>query len=155
VKAAANGDMLGVMVFALFLGIGLSLTKTAAGDPAAGSARRALRRVDAADRDRHPARPVRVAALLFNLTAQIGSDALTLLARYVGVVVLALAIHQFIVYGTLVKLLGGMSPRAFFTGIEDAMLMAFSTASSNASLPTALKVAEEKLKLPRTSAGSC
>jgi dicarboxylate/amino acid:cation (Na+ or H+) symporter, DAACS family len=148
VKAAANGDMLGVMFFALFLGIGLSLTKT-----------EAARRLQEALEGLYDVSmrligiviqlaPYAVAALLFNLTAQIGTDALTLLARYVGVVVLALAIHQFVVYGALVKLLGGMSPRAFFSGIEDAMLMAFSTASSNASLPTALKVAEEKLKLP-------
>ena len=148
VKAAANGDMLGVMFFALFLGIGLSLTRT-----------EAARRLQEALEGLYDVSmrligiviqiaPYAVAALLFNLTAQIGTDALTLLARYVGVVVLALAIHQFIVYGALVKLLGGMSPRAFFSGIEDAMLMAFSTASSNASLPTALKVAEEKLKLP-------
>jgi DAACS family dicarboxylate/amino acid:cation (Na+ or H+) symporter len=41
-----------------------------------------------------------------------------------------------------------MSPRAFFRGVEEAMLTAFSTASSNATLPTALKVAEENLKLP-------
>ena len=89
-----------------------------------------------------------VAALLFNMTAQLGFDAVTLLARYVGVVVLALAIHQFVVYGLLVRVLGGMSPRAFFRGIEEAMLTAFSTASSNATLPTALRVAEERLKLP-------
>jgi len=148
VRAAANGDMLGVMFFALFLGIGLSLTKTEAARKLQGALEGlydvSMRLIGIVIR----LAPYAVAALLFNLTAQIGTDALTLLARYVGVVVLALAIHQFVVYGTLVKLLGGMSPRAFFTAIEDAMLMAFSTASSNASLPTALKVAEEKLKLP-------
>jgi DAACS family dicarboxylate/amino acid:cation (Na+ or H+) symporter len=41
-----------------------------------------------------------------------------------------------------------MSPLFFFRGIEAAMITAFSTASSNATLPTALKVAEENLKLP-------
>jgi DAACS family dicarboxylate/amino acid:cation (Na+ or H+) symporter len=82
------------------------------------------------------------------MTSQLGFDALSLLGRYVGVVVLALAIHQFAVYGFLVRVLGGMSPRAFFRGIDEAMLTAFSTASSNATLPTALRVAEERLKLP-------
>jgi DAACS family dicarboxylate/amino acid:cation (Na+ or H+) symporter len=148
VKAAANGDMLGVMVFALFLGIGLSLTKTDAArrleEALQGLYDVSMRLIGIVIR----IAPVAVAALLFNLTAQIGTDALTLLARYVGVVVLALAIHQFVVYGILVKVLGGMSPRAFFSGVEDAMLMAFSTASSNATLPTALKVAEDKLRLP-------
>jgi DAACS family dicarboxylate/amino acid:cation (Na+ or H+) symporter len=148
VKAAANGDMLGVMVFALFLGIGLSLTRTEAArrlqDALEGLYDVSMRLIGIVIE----LAPYAVAALLFNLTATIGADALALLARYVGVVVLALAIHQFVVYGALVKVLGGMSPRVFFAGIEDAMLMAFSTASSNATLPTALKVAEEKLKLP-------
>jgi DAACS family dicarboxylate/amino acid:cation (Na+ or H+) symporter len=92
--------------------------------------------------------PVGVAALLFTLTAQLGYEILVYLARYVAVVLLALALHQFVVYSLAVRLLGGMSPIAFFRGISEAMLTAFSTASSNATLPTALKVAEENLWLP-------
>ncbi|HBL28497.1 MAG TPA: dicarboxylate/amino acid:cation symporter, partial [Acidobacteria bacterium] len=92
--------------------------------------------------------PVGVFALLFNLTAQLGYEILQQLLLYVGVVLLALAIHQFVVYALAVKFLGGMSPRAFFKGIEEAMITAFSTSSSNATLPTALRVAEEKLHLP-------
>ncbi len=71
------------------------------------------------------------------------------LASYVLVVLLALLIHQFIVYSLVVRVLGGMSPRRFFRGVQTAMLTAFSTASSNATLPTALRVAEEELRLPR------
>ena len=148
VKAAANGDMLAVMVFALFLGIGVTLTRTDAArrleETLQGVYDVSMRLIDLVIQ----VAPIAVAALLFNMTAQLGFDAVTLLARYVGVVVLALAIHQFVVYGLLVRLLGGMSPRAFFRGIEEAMLTAFSTASSNATLPTALRVAEEQLKLP-------
>jgi DAACS family dicarboxylate/amino acid:cation (Na+ or H+) symporter len=70
------------------------------------------------------------------------------LARYVLVVLLALLIHQFVVYSLPVRFLGGMSPLRFFKSIEEAMVTAFSTASSNATLPTALKVAEENLELP-------
>jgi DAACS family dicarboxylate/amino acid:cation (Na+ or H+) symporter len=47
-----------------------------------------------------------------------------------------------------VKFFGGMSPRRFFSGVQDAMITTFSTASSNATLPTALRVAETKLNLP-------
>jgi DAACS family dicarboxylate/amino acid:cation (Na+ or H+) symporter len=148
VKAAAAGDMLGVMVFALFLGIGLSLTRTEAArrleEALQGLYDVSMRLIGIVIR----LAPYAVAALLFNLTAQIGFDALTLLARYVAVVVIALAIHQFVVYAALVKTLGGMSPRAFYSGIQEAMLTAFSTASSNATLPTALEVAEKRLKLP-------
>ena len=64
------------------------------------------------------------------------------------VVFFALAIHQVVVYSLAVRLFGGMSPIRFWKGIEEAMITAFSTASSNATLPTALRVAEEKLHLP-------
>jgi DAACS family dicarboxylate/amino acid:cation (Na+ or H+) symporter len=94
--------------------------------------------------------PVGVAALLFTLTAQIGYEVLWQLARYVGVVLLALALQQFVVYALTVRFLGGRTPRAFYSAIEPAMITAFSTASSNATLPTALRVAEENLALPRS-----
>jgi len=90
-----------------------------------------------------------VACLVFNLAAAFGWDLLTKLAGYVGVALLAMSIHFFIVYSLSVRWLGGMSPIAFFRGSQEAIVMAFSTASSNATLPTALKVADEELKLPR------
>jgi DAACS family dicarboxylate/amino acid:cation (Na+ or H+) symporter len=64
------------------------------------------------------------------------------------VVVLGLALQQFVVYSISVAWLGGMSPMRFFGAIREAMLTAFSTASSNATLPTSLMVAERHLKLP-------
>jgi DAACS family dicarboxylate/amino acid:cation (Na+ or H+) symporter len=93
--------------------------------------------------------PYGVAALLFSLTATLGFEVLLSLAKYVGVVLLALGLHQFGVYSLAVKFLGGMSPLRFFKGIQEAMITAFSTASSNASLPTTLKVADENLRLPK------
>ncbi len=148
IRAAADGDMLGWMFFALMIGIGLSVART-----------EAARRFEEAIQGLYDVTmrligmvialaPVGVAALLFSLTAELGVEILVLLARYVGVVVLALAIHQFVVYSLAVRFLGGMSPRRFFRDVQEAMLTAFSTASSNATLPTALKVAEEKLELP-------
>jgi DAACS family dicarboxylate/amino acid:cation (Na+ or H+) symporter len=89
-----------------------------------------------------------VAALLFTLTAQLGYAILWQLGRYVAVVVLGLALHQFVVYSLAVSALGRMSPWRFFRAIESAMIVAFSTASSNATLPTALRVGEERLRLP-------
>jgi dicarboxylate/amino acid:cation (Na+ or H+) symporter, DAACS family len=149
IEAMANGDMLAVMVFSLFLGIGLALTRT---EPA--------RRFEAALEGLYEVvmklldlvirvAPIGVFCLIFTLTARLGYDVLFQLGAYVGVVLLALAIQQFVVYSISVSWLGGMSPMRFFGGIRPAMLTAFSTASSNATLPTALLVAEENLKLPR------
>ena len=148
VKAAATGDMLAVMFFALMIGVGLCLTRTAAA-PRFAEALQGL--YDVTMRLIHVViafAPIGVGALLFTLTAQLGHEILVQLARYVGVVLLALAIHQFVVYSLAVRVLGGMSPARFFKGIQEAMVTAFSTASSNATLPTALRVAEENLKLP-------
>ncbi len=148
IKSAAEGDMLGLMFFSLLFGIALAIVRTE------GSAR--LQEAIQGIYDVTmwligwviSLAPFGVAALLFTLTAELGYEILQQLAFYVGVVVLALAIHQFVVYSLAVRLLGGMSPLFFFRGIEAAMITAFSTASSNATLPTALKVAEENLRLP-------
>jgi DAACS family dicarboxylate/amino acid:cation (Na+ or H+) symporter len=147
-KSAAEGDMLGVMFFSLMIGIGLALTPNPATarfqEAVEGLYEITMRLIDMVI----ALAPVGVAALLFNLTAELGYEILRQLALYVGVVVLALAIHQFVVYSLAVRLFGGMSPIFFFRGVEEAMITAFSTASSNATLPTAIKVAEENLHLP-------
>ena len=86
---------------------------------------------------------------MFTLTARLGVGVLWQLGGYVGAVVLALAIHQFVVYSASVAWLGNMNPLRFFHAVRPAMVTAFSTASSNATLPTSLAVAEEELRLPR------
>jgi Na+/H+-dicarboxylate symporter len=148
VKAMADGDMLAVMVFALFLGIGLVLTRsdaTRAFEHALqGLYDVTMRLLGLVIR----LAPVGVACLLFTLTARLGYDILIQLGWYVLVVVLALAIQQFVVYSASVAWLGGMSPAFFFRAVRPAVVTAFSTASSNATLPTALQVAEENLHLP-------
>ena len=63
-------------------------------------------------------------------------------------VLLALGIQMFIVFPILLVTLGRKNPITFFRETQEASLMAFSTASSNATLPTALRVADERLKLP-------
>jgi DAACS family dicarboxylate/amino acid:cation (Na+ or H+) symporter len=93
--------------------------------------------------------PYAVAALLFTLTAKLGYDVLVQLARFVFTVTLALAIHFFVVFPLLLKFVGRMSPIAFFKRAEPAILTAFSTSSSSATLPTTLQVAEERLGVPR------
>jgi Na+/H+-dicarboxylate symporter len=148
VQAAAEGDFLAIMFFSLMIGLGAALVRTPATqrflEAVEGLLDVSMRLIDLVI----AFAPLGVAALLFNLTAQLGYEVLGQLARYVGVVLLALAIHQFIVYSLAVRFLGGMSPLAFFRGIQEAMITAFSTSSSNATLPTALRVAEEDLRLP-------
>ena len=92
--------------------------------------------------------PYAAFCFMFNLAALFGWDLLARLGAYVGVVLLALSLHMFGVYSLALRFLGGVSPLRFFRAIQEAMVMAFSTASSNATLPTALHVAETELHLP-------
>ncbi|MBI4880201.1 MAG: dicarboxylate/amino acid:cation symporter [Planctomycetes bacterium] len=148
VRAAATGDMLAVMFFSLMIGIGLLLTRTDAARRLEEALQglfdvglRLIRMVIAFA-------PIGVGALIFTLTAKLGFELLIQLGGFVLVVLSALLLHQVVVYSLSVRLLGGTSPWRFFRGIQEAMITAFSTASSNATLPTALQVAEEKLRLP-------
>lgn len=91
--------------------------------------------------------PVGVAALVFSLTAQLGFEILSTLAWYVATVLTGLAVQLFLVYALAVFFLAGRNPFAFFAQSSEAMLTAFATSSSNATLPTALRVAETRLSI--------
>ncbi len=148
VRAAAEGDMLAVMFFALMVGVALALTRTAATqrfqEALEGLYEITLRLIHWVI----ALAPFGVAALMFTLTARTGYQALWQLGGYVIVVVLGLALHQFVVYSLLVRFLGKMSPLHFFREIQEAMVVAFSTSSSNATLPTAIEVSQRNLHLP-------
>src|SRR3546814_4088355 len=84
---------------------------------------------------------------MFNLAALFGWDLLVRLSAYVGVVLLALGVQMIVVFSVLLVMLAKKSPLLFFRQVQEAMVMAFATASSNATLPTALRVADKELKL--------
>lgn len=91
--------------------------------------------------------PVGVGCLIFAITATIGLDILLALVRFVFTVILGLALQMFVVYSLMLLLVAKMSPRKFFSATREATLTAFGTSSSNATLPTALRVAKEGLGL--------
>jgi DAACS family dicarboxylate/amino acid:cation (Na+ or H+) symporter len=148
VRAMSEGDMLALMVFAVIFGVGLAMTQ---GEPA--------RRLEEALRGLFEVTmrllamvirvaPIGVACLVFVLATRLGLEVFRQLAVYVAVVLAGLGLQQFVVYSVSVAWLGGMRPRDFFRGAWPATLTAFSTASSSATLPTALYVAENELRLP-------
>lgn len=92
--------------------------------------------------------PIAVACLVFNNTAEFGFDLLRPLSWYIAAVLGGLALHMFGVYSLSVKYLSGIPPLDFFRRIRTAALTAFSTSSSNATLPTAMRVTEENLHVP-------
>src|SRR5690554_5487344 len=93
--------------------------------------------------------PYGVAALLFNMVVNVGADFLISLMWYVVIVLAALAIHQFVVYAIILKYFANRKPYKFMKDMNEVTLTAFSTSSSNATLPTAIRVSIEKLKIPK------
>ena len=145
--ASSNGSILALMFFAVMFGVGMVLTPA---DKVA-TLRRGIEGIFEISMTLIGLvirlAPYAVFAFMFNLAAIFGFDLLLRLGAYVGVVVLALALHMFGTY-SLAVWSTGRSPLRFFRDIQEAAVMAFSTASSNATLPTALRVADE-MGLPR------
>jgi Na+/H+-dicarboxylate symporter len=147
--AAAANQVLPVMVFALFFGIGLVMVRSKATDQLQATLQGVFEVMMKLIGLVIKIAPLAIACLMFNLAALFGWDLLARLAAFVGVAVGAMAIHMFVVYPLIVWVLGGRNPFAFFAQVRDPMVVAFSTASSNATLPISLQAAEHELKLPR------
>ncbi len=92
--------------------------------------------------------PFAVFAIVFGTAFKYGGNFFKSLLFYVGVVVLGLIIQQVVVYGIMLWVIARRSPIRFFSACREVYLYAFSTASSNATLPKSLELAETKLGLP-------
>jgi DAACS family dicarboxylate/amino acid:cation (Na+ or H+) symporter len=97
--------------------------------------------------------PYGVFALLFTVAARFGLNLLERLGWYIVTVGAGLAIFEFGVYPVLIRVFTGWSPWNFFRHAWTAILTAFTTSSSNATLPTTLEVCENSLGLPREVCG--
>lgn len=153
VKAAADGDMLAVIFFSLVLGVALT---TLSGEKAGPMLRwlDSLGHVTVAIIDLvMRLAPIGVFCLVFSVTARFGYDLLLNLLMYVLTVVATLVAFQVVVYPVVLRLVARRPPREFFREAEIVMLTAFSTSSSNATLPTSMRVAREGLSIPREIAG--
>ncbi|PCD04824.1 dicarboxylate/amino acid:cation symporter [Sphingomonas spermidinifaciens] len=149
VRAAADDDILAVMVFALAFGIGMVVAPEDKVVVLKGAVEGLLEVTLTLIGFVIRLAPIAVFCFMFNLTAEFGADVLVRLGAFVGTVIGALAIQMVVVYPIGVWLFAGRGPVGFFRGVQSPMLMAFSTASSNATLPAALSAAETELKLPR------
>lgn len=153
VQAAANMDMLGVIFFALVFGAALTMIPEERARPlikvveALGDA--IVKIIDFAMK----LAPYGVFGLIFVVTSRFGWDLLGQLLKYVLVVLAGLFIYAAIGLSTLVRVFGGLSPRVFWKKARPSLVTAFSTSSSNATLPTNIAVAEKELKIPPKIAG--
>ena len=146
--ARPNPDMLALIFVALISGIALTQISETHSGPILklldGVMHLMMMIIDLALR----LAPYGVAALIFSVTSRFGFDLLVALGMYVATVLIGLAIHQFGVFSILVRALARYSPVKFFKNIRTIMLTAFSTSSSNATLPTSIAVTQENLGVP-------
>lgn len=144
IQSMANGEMLQIIVFALLFGVGITL----AGDPG--------KRILGVFNDVNEIimkmvmfliefAPYGVFCLLAKVFAAQGFAAIGPIAKYFFIVLLGLLLHGVFVYGALLKFVAKLNPKTFFKKFSEVMIFAFSTASSNATIPVNMEVTEKKL----------
>lgn len=148
-QAGVEGNLIGVMFFALLFGIAAATLQTDGVRTFVGTLQGVYDITLLLINKVIQLAPYAVAALLFNLIAVKGFAALLPLAKFVAVAVGALAVHMFVVFPLLLWFIGRMNPIEFFKKAEPVILTAFSTSSSSATLPSTLRVAEEVLGTPK------
>jgi Na+/H+-dicarboxylate symporter len=79
------------------------------------------------------------------VVASEGFEVFLPLLKYMATILSALAIQGFLVYPTLLTLLGRLNPLQFYRNVYPAMVVAFSTSSSNATLPVTMRIADKRL----------
>lgn len=153
VKAAVAGDMLAVIFFALVLGAALARLPKERAEPmiklleSLGEAMVSI--IDMVMK----LAPLGVFCLIFSVMARFGYELLLNLLMYVVTVLGSLLVFQVFGYGVILKLFTRWNPIEFLRRIQVVMVTAFSTSSSNATLPTTIRVGEQELGLSPQVAG--
>ena len=144
IAAMADGKMLQVILFALLFGLALSKAG-ASGEKLRGFfsdlndvMMRLISMIIALT-------PIGVFCLMTQLGATLGLAEIAKVAMYFATIVIALLVHASLVYPLLLKTLTGLDPLVFLRKMREALLVAFSTSSSGATLPVTLRTVEHKL----------
>jgi DAACS family dicarboxylate/amino acid:cation (Na+ or H+) symporter len=149
VDSAARGDMLGLIFFSLTFGIALTQLSKERAQPVMAVLEGLVDVVTRIIGYAMKIAPYGVAGLIFGVTVRFGAEVLQSLAMYVGTVLLGLAIQLFGVTGMIARFVVGVPYGRFFAKCRSLMVTAFSTSSSNATLPENIRTAEEQFAVPR------
>jgi Na+/H+-dicarboxylate symporter len=144
-EAIAKGKMLQVVFTALIVGVGLSLLPRDKAKPVVDFCEAMTEVVIKIVHIALALAPYAVFALIVKVVADLGLDVLSSLAVYSVTVVLGLAIMIFAVYPLGLKIFTKVRYKRFFAAIAPAQLLAFSSASSGATLPVTMECCEENL----------
>ncbi|MFK7995175.1 MAG: dicarboxylate/amino acid:cation symporter [Granulosicoccus sp.] len=143
IQSMASGDMLPVIFFSILIGISMLLVGKKArgfveGVEVANEIMMKMVNIVMA------VAPYAVFALIAKAVSELGIDLLASLAGYVGVLVAALMFHLFVTLMVVLKVFSGLSPRMFLRKIRNVQVFAFSTASSNATIPVTMRTVTER-----------
>ncbi|HEX9885773.1 MAG TPA: dicarboxylate/amino acid:cation symporter [Longimicrobiales bacterium] len=143
VQAAANMDLLPLIVFTIIFGAAVSMVDQQYRDPVLnffqGVNQASMIVIDWV----MLLAPYAVFALIASVVANFGLDLLRSLLVYSVTVVVGLLLHAFGTYALIIRFMVKMNPLTFYRRIAKAPLVAFSTSSSNATLPVTMETAEE------------
>lgn len=147
IKSMVEGNMLQIIFFAILFGMGITIIGKKC-DP--------LLKVISHANDVFLkiiglimlSAPYGVFALISKVIMFQGIDVLGNLLQYVGVVVFVLILQCLVVYGIALKVMGKVNPIKFYKKFWPVMIVAFSTSSSNATIPINLETCEKKLGIP-------
>ena len=153
VQAAATGDMLGLVTFGLLFGWALAKLPTPLRDAQAAFWKGVYEAMTTITTLVMKAAPIGVFAIVTGTVAKTGMSALQPLAVFMAAVVLGLLTHAFIVLPLVLKLVARVPAFALHRAMAPALLTAFSTSSSNATLPLTMDCIENKAKVPRRVSG--
>ena len=147
-KALAEGEMLAVITFALMFGVGILGARDVAkpvADVLEGAAQALTKLVGYV----MELAPIGAFALMAWAIALMGADALVKLAALIGTVYLGCAIYAIFVYGGFIKFALRLPLLPFYKGMSEAVAVAYSTSSSNATLPVTMRCMIERLGISR------
>ena len=153
VQAAANGEMLAVIFFALMIGIGLTMVPADKHKPLLDFLESLGHVTIAIISIVMMIAPLGVFCLIFSVTARFGFEILFNLLKYVMTVVGSLAVFLVVGYSLILKFVARRDPIEFMKRARVVILTGFSTSSSNATLPTTMRVAREELGISKGVAG--
>mgnify|MGYP001181588130 CR=1 FL=1 len=153
VQAAANGEMLAVIFFALMLGIGLTIVGRENAQPLLNFLESLGHVTIAIIGLVMKVAPLGVACLIFSVTARFGFEILFNLVKYIVTVVGSLTIFFVVGYSLILWFVARRNPVEFMKRARIVILTGFSTSSSNATLPTTMRVAREELGISDAVAG--
>ena len=150
-KPMVSADMLPVIVIAIFLGAGI-LAAGEDGIPVGGAVSRLNKVIMQVMMMIIKFTPIGVLCLMANVVAENGPSIVGNLLIVICVAYLGYIIHVVVVYGLSVRFLSGMNPIKFFKGLAPAMICAFTTTSSNATLPLNIECCNKMGAEPEISA---